>query len=46
MLKAIAADIVEAFDEEKAHMDEKAKFPIQIGHIVDTKQIVKTQSPC
>lgn len=40
MLKAIAADNVEAFDEEKAKalMDEKAKLQIQLGRIADTKQ--------
>ncbi len=40
MLKAIAADNVEAFDEEKAKalMDEKAKLQIQLDRIADTKQ--------
>lgn len=40
MLKAIAADNVEAFDEEKAKalMDEKAKMQIQLDRIADTKQ--------
>lgn len=40
MLKAIAADNVEAFDEEKAKalMDEKAKLQIQLDRITDTKQ--------
>ena len=40
MLKAIAADNVEAFDEDKAKalMDEKAKLQIQLDHIADTKQ--------
>jgi hypothetical protein len=40
MLKAIAADKVEAFDEEKtkALMDEKAKLQIQLDRIADTKQ--------
>lgn len=40
MLKAIAADNVEAFDEEKAEalMDEKAKLQIQLDRIADTKQ--------
>lgn len=40
MLKAIAADNVEAFDEEKAKalMGEKAKLQIQLDRIADTKQ--------
>ena len=40
MLKAVAADNVEAFDEEKAKalMDEKAKLQIQLDRIADTKQ--------
>lgn len=40
MLKAIAADNVEAFDEEKAKalMDEKAKLQIQLDRIAGTKQ--------
>lgn len=40
MLKAIAADNVEAFDEEKAKalMDEKAKLQIQLDRSADTKQ--------
>lgn len=40
MLKAIAADNVEAFDEGKAKalMDEKAKLQIQLDRIADTKQ--------
>lgn len=40
MLKAIAADNIEAFDEEKAKalMDEKAKLQIQLDRIADTKQ--------
>ena len=40
MLKAVAADNVEAFDEEnaKALMDEKAKLQIQLDHIADIKQ--------
>ena len=40
MLKAIATDNVEAFDEEKAKalMDEKAKLQIQLDRIADTKQ--------
>lgn len=40
MLKAIAADNVEAFDEDKAKrlMDEKAKLQIQLDRIADTKQ--------
>lgn len=40
MLKAIAADNVKAFDEEKAKalMDEKAKLQIQLDRIADTKQ--------
>ena len=40
MLKAIAADKVEAFDEEKtkALMDEKAKLQVQLDRITDTKQ--------
>lgn len=40
MLKDIAADNVEAFDEEKAKalMDEKAKLQIQLDRIADTKQ--------
>ena len=40
MLKAIAADNVEAFDEEKAKalMDEKVKLQIQLDRIADTKQ--------
>ena len=40
MLKAIVADNVEAFDEEKAKalMDEKAKLQIQLDRIADTKQ--------
>ncbi len=40
MLKAIAADNVEAFDEEKAKalMDEKAKLQLQLDRIADTKQ--------
>lgn len=40
MLKAIAADNVETFDEEKAKalMDEKAKLQIQLDRIADTKQ--------
>ena len=40
MLKAIAADNVEAFDEEKvkALMDEKAKLQLRLDRIADTKQ--------
>lgn len=40
MLKVIAADNVEAFDEEKAKalMDEKAKLQLQLDRIADTKQ--------
>ena len=40
MLKASAADKVEAFDEEKtkALMDEKAKLQVQLDRITDTKQ--------
>lgn len=40
MLRAIAADNVEAFDEGKAKalMDEKAKLQIQLDRIADTKQ--------
>lgn len=38
--RPIAADNVEAFDEEKAKalMDEKAKLQIQLDRIADTKQ--------
>lgn len=47
MLKAIAADNGEAFDEEKAKtlMDEKAKLQIQLDRIADTKQKRENAKP-
>ena len=47
MLKAIAADNGEAFDEEKAKtlMDEKAKLQIQLDRIAYTKQKRENAKP-